>query len=66
MIDLGKGKEVTAVLNFKLNFLQKNFQSFSDISVFGHQDLSNDICQTPFTFSGLKLHLELNLNYFVF
>ena len=51
MIDLGKSKEVFSEEKKKFqNFLHK-------ISVCGHQDLSNVICQTPCTVSGLKLHL---------
>ena len=63
MIDLVKSKEVTAVGNFKLNFLQKMKKYFCQnfyhsILVCLHKDLSNDICQTP---CGLKLHLGCNV-----
>ena len=57
MIDLGKSKEVTAVLNLKTQFSpKKDFFRIFNIA-FRFQDISNDICHhTTCTFSGLKLH----------
>ena len=42
----------------KKGFFQNFLHSFP---VSGHQDLSNGVCQTPCTFSGLKIHLERNV-----
>ena len=61
MIDLGKSKEITAVLKLKTQFSQKRIFSKHSISVCGLKHLSNDICQTLWTFIGLKLYLGRNV-----